>query len=255
VKEIITDVDALRQISTEAEIENGVATQETVDVIRELVGSIPSPSEALGLSAPQIGIFKRIFIGRVRNSMFAFVNPKISSSLEWFPSTEGCLSLPDIQKTVCRQREAYVTASVIYEIRDNHFGNDTIVKYEGTWDVKDRDAAVVQHETDHLDGVLITDLQEVEPPPSPAVPGLDYLRIPDKVLHKIRKRKDKIQQKRQKGKVDKRNNAIKDLLSKKQNPKKKMKADKRLKAARKRLKKRVELQEQIAALKKDAEDE
>jgi len=247
MKEIITDVDALRQVSTEAKVERGVATQETLDIIQELVESIPPSNEALGLSAPQIGIFKKVFLARIQNSMFAFVNPQVGASLESFSSTEGCLSLPGIERTVCRQKEVYVRASVIYEIKNGCFDNDTIYTYETTWDLDGVDASVIQHEDDHLDGTLIIDLEDLSPP---KLVEPSFTRIPEKSLKKMQKRTSKIhtsrQQKRLRNKIP---------VIQKMNPKRKAKADKLRKAFQRRTKKRVQRQEEILTLQKDTEDE
>ena len=108
----------------------------------------------IGLAAPQVGVSQRLFVvgavadddeGAHVGAPLALVNPAIlSRSSDLVPFEEGCLSVPDITDTVDRPRAI-------------RFRYTTL---EG--DVVERDAAgllarVVQHELDHLDGVLFVD--------------------------------------------------------------------------------------------------
>ena len=87
----------------------------------------------LGLAAPQVGIDARLFVtiwGEV------FVNPKIAHRENEMQRQEGCLSLPDVIRL---KKRCY---KII--LADNR-------AYEG------QSAIVIQHEIDHLNGILITD--------------------------------------------------------------------------------------------------
>ncbi len=87
----------------------------------------------LGLAAPQVGIDARFFVsiwGEV------FVNPKIAHREGEMQRQEGCLSLPDVIRL---KKRCY---KII--LADNR-------AYEG------QSAIVIQHEIDHLNGILITD--------------------------------------------------------------------------------------------------
>ena len=116
----------------------------------------------VGLAAPQIGLPIRLFI--VDTSPFAedevlddkereflkdfkqtFINPKIleEDGDEWV-FTEGCLSIPDIREDVFRQPK------IKLEYFDESFQKQ-IKEYEGLA------ARVIQHEYDHIEGVLFTD--------------------------------------------------------------------------------------------------
>lgn len=87
----------------------------------------------LGLAAPQVGIDARLF---VTDWDEVYVNPVIAQRFGTFTSGEGCLSLPGV--TWQRKR------------------NLVIVLADGrTYD--SQKAVVIQHEIDHLDGILITD--------------------------------------------------------------------------------------------------
>ncbi|QRM89686.1 peptide deformylase [Lacinutrix sp. WUR7] len=116
----------------------------------------------LGLAAPQIGLPIRLFI--VDAEPFAeddsftkeeqeafkgfkktFINPKILEEKgdEW-PFNEGCLSIPDVREDVFRKPE------ITIEYFDEDFN-----KYTETYD--GLIARVIQHEYDHIEGVLFTD--------------------------------------------------------------------------------------------------
>lgn len=99
----------------------------------------------LGLSAPQIGVFKRVFIARIRNKLKSFVNPKITKFAKKETSfLEGCFSVPDLYGHVIRPSE------IDLESQDIH-GKRTATHYNGV------PARIIQHEMDHLDGILFID--------------------------------------------------------------------------------------------------
>ncbi len=168
--EILTDQEVLRQKSevvTEAEVS---------DILTSLTESIPQ-DRGLGLSAPQIGIFKRAFIAKLSSGLTAFVNPVITvKSPGKVPSTEGCLSLPGIQRCLERHQRVTIEAEMILRFEEN----ESLAKLVLT----DRDAFIVQHETDHLDGVLIIDHPETK-------------THEERYQEKQEKRQEKLQNKRQ----------------------------------------------------------
>jgi peptide deformylase len=101
----------------------------------------------IGLAAPQVGISHRLLIYRVEpaSPIVALVNPKIEwSSRDEEISEEGCLSLPHVMVDVERP------IAVLVRARDER-GEELIVEATGL------EARVIQHEIDHLDGVLILD--------------------------------------------------------------------------------------------------
>jgi peptide deformylase len=101
----------------------------------------------IGLAAPQVGISHRVLVYRVEpeSPVVALVNPQVEwSSRDEEISEEGCLSLPFIHVDVERPVAVRVKA------KDEH-GDDVIVEASGL------EARVIQHEMDHLDGVLILD--------------------------------------------------------------------------------------------------
>jgi peptide deformylase len=97
-----------------------------------------------GLAAPQIGVGLRVFTWNVEGELGHLVNPTLHLSEEIQDGPEGCLSLPDLTFD-CRR-----ALSVVARGFDMHGEPLTI---EGSETL----ARAIQHETDHLDGVLFID--------------------------------------------------------------------------------------------------
>ncbi len=101
----------------------------------------------IGLAAPQVGISHRLLVYRVEpdSPIVALVNPEIEwSSRDEEIAEEGCLSLPLVHVDVERP------IGVLVRAKDEH-GEDLVIEASGL------EARVIQHEVDHLDGVLILD--------------------------------------------------------------------------------------------------
>ena len=113
-------------------------------------------SDGIGIAAPQVGKSIRIFVvdaspledddESLKDLRKVFINPRIIS-YEGEPSTynEGCLSIPDIREDV--ERESAIT--IRYCDRDFNYREEY---YDGIA------ARIIQHEYDHLEGRLFTDL-------------------------------------------------------------------------------------------------
>lgn len=107
-------------------------------------------AKGLGIAAPQVGINARVFIvtfdyGQKDERQVVMVNPEITFfSTEKEIAEEGCLSLPKVFGNVERPSEIVVK----YQ---NLRGQELSLRLEGL------NARVVQHELDHLNGVLFTD--------------------------------------------------------------------------------------------------
>jgi peptide deformylase len=111
------------------------------------MGALMHDSLGIGLAATQVGILHRLLVYRVEPDapVNALVNPVIefsSDDSEW--AEEGCLSLPAVHVEV--ERPVFVRVRA----KDEH-GDDVVVEASGL------EARVIQHEVDHLDGVLILD--------------------------------------------------------------------------------------------------
>ena len=97
-----------------------------------------------GLAAPQIGVPLRVFVWDVDEALGHLVNPTLELSLEIQDGDEGCLSFPDLIYPTPRAFRAVAKGF-------NMHGEPVIV--EGT----ELLARALQHETDHLNGILFID--------------------------------------------------------------------------------------------------
>lgn len=103
-------------------------------------------ADGVGLAAPQVGISKRFFVLTADDGIRrVFVNPQIvATSNELCDYEEGCLSLPGFNESI--RRPAKVTCYAL-----NEFGKPFTVEADGLL------ARIIQHENDHLDGVVFID--------------------------------------------------------------------------------------------------
>jgi peptide deformylase len=111
------------------------------------MGGLMNDALGVGLAAPQIGLSQRLLVYRVgaEAPLIALVNPEIEwSSEDTEPLEEGCLSIPGITVDVDRSVHVRVRAQ-------DETGAERRVEASGL------EARVIQHEIDHLDGVLILD--------------------------------------------------------------------------------------------------
>jgi peptide deformylase len=111
------------------------------------MGGLMNDALGVGLAAPQIGLSQRLLVYRVGQDapLIALINPEIEwSSDEEESFEEGCLSIPGI--TVDVDRPVYVRVKA-----QDENGAERHVEASGL------EARVIQHEIDHLDGVLILD--------------------------------------------------------------------------------------------------
>lgn len=100
--------------------------------------------DGIGLAAPQVGINKRIIIVNTKNGVLPLFNPEIlSTSKKTFIAEEGCLSVPGQKGLVKRYYKIKVKAFTFN-------GEKLEFPAEGLF------SRVIQHEIDHLDGILFT---------------------------------------------------------------------------------------------------
>ncbi|HOV78501.1 MAG TPA: peptide deformylase [Bacillota bacterium] len=97
-----------------------------------------------GLAAPQIGVSKRVIVVDVGEGLLELVNPEILSCSGRETDSEGCLSIPGVVGDVAR-----ATAVEVKGIDRN--GEEVRLKAKGYL------ARALQHEIDHLDGILLVD--------------------------------------------------------------------------------------------------
>jgi len=141
---------------------NITSDYENLDLLIDNMWETMYAASGVGLAAPQIGISIRLFIvdaspfsedknlsleEREKLSKFkmVFINPElkaINDNLNTF--NEGCLSIPEIREDVVRENE------IIVDYYDQNFNKHSL-KLDGLR------ARVVQHEYDHIQGILFTD--------------------------------------------------------------------------------------------------
>lgn len=134
-------------------------TKEIINVneqIRKLVNDMADTmysASGVGLAAPQVGISKRIIVVDVSNeeekekkreSLLVFINPTITKGEGEIIISEGCLSVPELNVEIQRKEVVYVESL-------NIKGEVKRIRAEGLL------AVVIQHEIDHLNGILIYD--------------------------------------------------------------------------------------------------
>jgi peptide deformylase len=137
-----------------ASIEEGEA------IAKQLIEALNELSNGLGLSANQIGIAKSVSVIRAKKDAptIILMNPVITeSSKEKLVFTEGCLSLPG--KLVNTVRSLKVTVSTLNHANPLPFGPDTdpVTQESVRTDWGVLESVCVQHEIDHLNGILMTD--------------------------------------------------------------------------------------------------
>ena len=101
-------------------------------------------AEGVGLAAPQVGIGQRVIVVDVGEGPIAIINPEIQETAGTEVDVEGCLSIPGVYGYVNRALQVVVTGI-------DEMGKPIRVKGENLL------ARALQHEIDHLDGVLFID--------------------------------------------------------------------------------------------------
>ncbi len=121
-------------------------------LVDDLVDTMRSTGHSVGVAAPQIGVSKRACCVDVRNHRnagknhgeFVLVNPEIVSAGGREIAREGCMSVPDLTGDVARPSRIVVRAM------SEHFER---IEFEAV----DFEARAIQHEIDHLDGLVFLD--------------------------------------------------------------------------------------------------
>ena len=123
---------------------------EVIDFDKELRKLVKDLTETMldapgaGLAAPQIGVPLRVFVWDVDETIGHLINPTLDLSAEMQEGDEGCLSFPDLLYPTPRAMRAVAKGFTMH-------GEPIIV--EGT----ELLARALQHEADHLDGILFID--------------------------------------------------------------------------------------------------
>lgn len=125
-------------------------SKNTADLVRRLEKAMRAHPGAIGLAANQIGSLRRVIVWALPGQRISYaINPVFTPTphSETHKGTEGCLSLPGIQGRVRRYRAGTLHYSALG-------GEEHDVRCDGLF------ARIIQHECDHLDGILFTDTAE-----------------------------------------------------------------------------------------------
>ncbi|MCU7494921.1 MAG: peptide deformylase [Ignavibacteria bacterium] len=114
------------------------------ELVDSLAETLYRSEDGAAIAAPQIGVSKRIVVIDYEDEYLELLNPEIISSSGTQTGYEGCLSLPGFIGNVTRAQ----TVKVKYQDRD---GNEITIEKNGNL------ARCLQHEIDHLDGILFID--------------------------------------------------------------------------------------------------
>jgi peptide deformylase len=123
-------------------------------LIQDLIDTMVDSGHSVGVAAPQIGTALRVVVVDVSKSklgkkeqnhgLITMVNPEIINSAGKRTMREGCMSVPDYTGNVDRAEEIVVQFL-------NRSGEEQVVRSSGF------EAVAIQHEIDHLDGLLFLD--------------------------------------------------------------------------------------------------
>ena len=115
-------------------------------ILKDMTDTLYKSGNGIGLAAPQVGILQRIVVIDLQDGkgLLELINPVITKKEGSRIACEGCLSVPNFEGEV--ERAEYVEC----EYTDPH-GKKQCIAADGLM------AVCLQHETDHLDGILFTD--------------------------------------------------------------------------------------------------
>ena len=135
IKPVIHDSFFLSQPSEPADRSDAQVITDLLDTLRANLDG------CVGMAANMIGIKKRIIVFCKGNRQMVMVNPEITAKFGEYETEEGCLSLPGVRKT---KRYRKITV---------RFQGQGFRSHTGTYD--GFTAQIIQHEIDHLEGILI----------------------------------------------------------------------------------------------------
>ena len=142
-RELVIYPDPLLRESTQEVTEFGKELHQLLDDMAETMYE----ESGIGLAAPQVGVLSRVTVIDVssdRDSRIELINPTIVEHEGEVTSEEGCLSIPDYRDSVSRAKK------ILFKAFDR-FGKPFEMEADDLFSI------CVQHELDHLDGVLFVD--------------------------------------------------------------------------------------------------
>jgi len=133
--------EVLREV---AEAVEDVHAEEVVQLVKDLRDTTTA-YRAHGVAAPQIGVSKRVIIVRDGEIHRVLINPEyLTTSAVPITSFEGCLSFPGVRVKIKRADSVHIS------YLDEH-------GHAHSWEAEGLSAVAVQHEIDHLNGVVMID--------------------------------------------------------------------------------------------------
>jgi peptide deformylase len=130
------------QASEVADIDGKVAR-----LVSDLFDTLRTSDSGLAIAAPQVGVQKQVFVWEIDGEQMAVINPKIvESSGEWVYD-EGCLSIPGLYVEMVRPNQVLLRGYNVHGDEIELEADELIGR-------------MFQHETDHLNGVLMFDRME-----------------------------------------------------------------------------------------------
>ncbi|RCW51411.1 MULTISPECIES: peptide deformylase [unclassified Halanaerobium] len=118
-------------------------TEKTNELLDNMIDTMYA-EDGVGLAAPQVGILQRIAVVDIGENLIELINPEIISESGKSIMEEGCLSVPDETGEVIRSEKIKVKAL-------NREGEEI------TFEAENFEARAIQHEIDHLEGILFID--------------------------------------------------------------------------------------------------
>ena len=135
IRTIVKDVFFLGQKSEPATKDDRQIARDLLDTLRV------HHEECVGMAANMIGEKKRIIVVNIGIGNMIMINPVILSKSGPYETEEGCLSLEGTRKTVRYEEIEIEFTDVTWKKQKKHFSGWT--------------AQIIQHECDHLDGIII----------------------------------------------------------------------------------------------------
>jgi peptide deformylase len=148
-----------------------VTVEEGMKIAAELFGILNECKDGIGLAANQVGIDAQVAVVNVREPLI-LINPEVIEKFDEIDYYEGCLSFP--KKGVHTQRYKNIVIHTEQEESNWYFSGVPTDSGRGTWeegeskkddsDLRLLEAIAVQHEVDHLNGIVCMDRQrKLEP--------------------------------------------------------------------------------------------
>ncbi len=144
IRKIVTEEDpVLRRTAVDIDLAE-LKSEKFSTLIQDMIETMYD-AKGVGLAAPQIGLGKRIFVAETADGVIALVNAHITKrSKKHIKDEEGCLSIPGKFDKVARAKKVTIDAVTTD-------GKPITFEAEGFF------ARIMQHEIDHLDGILYVD--------------------------------------------------------------------------------------------------